>query len=57
MFNVVLFALCLVGFQTAVLILFGLLFTSDWFIKKMYKTIMRNTMDIIKENSENEQGS
>lgn len=54
MFNVVLFALCLVGFQTGVFIIFGWIATSDWFIKRTYKTMMRITTELIKENSETE---
>ena len=57
MFNVVLFAICLVGCQTAVLIMFGLVVTSDWYIKKMYRTIMRNTTELITEDWEKEQES
>lgn len=35
MLDVIVLAICLVGFQTAVLIIFGLIVTSKWFLERI----------------------
>lgn len=47
MFETILFALCLVGFQTAVFILLGLFITSKWYLRKVRIAIIEMMDDAL----------